>query len=132
MVDRAPVSNAMPGLGVECVVARSFAFIYARNQPNVGLLGIVIDDDAFYSQVTDGAAVEIDMNLCRLCVNGSVYPFRLDDLEYAMIERGGLAAAFAQFGKNMFGKLTAIAEKSRTGKTRSEPESCVEPAELQW
>jgi 3-isopropylmalate dehydratase small subunit len=39
--------TALQGAGVQCVIARSFAFIYARNQPNLGLLGIVMEDEEF-------------------------------------------------------------------------------------
>ena len=36
--------RAILGAGVQCVIARSYAFIYGRNQSNMGLLGIVIND----------------------------------------------------------------------------------------
>jgi hypothetical protein len=32
--------------GVQCVIAPSYAFIYGRNQPNMGLLGIVLKNGA--------------------------------------------------------------------------------------
>ncbi|KAJ9131059.1 Aconitase [Pleurostoma richardsiae] len=53
--------NALLGAGVQCVIAKSFAFIYARNQPNIGLLGITIKDDKFFDLAQTGADIEVDM-----------------------------------------------------------------------
>ncbi len=45
--------------GVQAVIAKSFAFIYARNQPNMSLLGVIVKDEAFYSLAIEGADVEV-------------------------------------------------------------------------
>ena len=58
--------------GVEAVIAKSFAFIYARNQPNMSLLGVVVRDEAFYAAAAEGADVEVDVaaRQVRQCVDG--------------------------------------------------------------
>ena len=95
------------GLGIRCVIARSFAFIYARNQPNIGLLGIVLDDDEFHSRATDGFEIKIDVTSREVYVGGRTFSFKLDDIELALIENGGMAPAFARFGKDVFQRLSA-------------------------
>ncbi|KAL9104371.1 MAG: hypothetical protein Q9163_000671 [Psora crenata] len=99
--------RALKGLGIRCVIARSFAFIYARNQPNIGLLGIVLDDDEFHSLATDGVEIKIDVTSRQVYVGGRTFSFKLDDMELALIENGGMAPAFARFGNDVFERLSA-------------------------
>lgn len=94
------------GLNVKCVIARSFAFIYARNQPNLGLLGIVIDDDEFHRLATDGVDIEVDLDAREVRVAGKIFGFKLDDMELALVENKGMSAAYKRFGKQVFEKLT--------------------------
>lgn len=53
--------SALKGAGVQAVIARSFAFIYGRNQPSLGLLGIVMSDERFYEAAKEGEEIEIDL-----------------------------------------------------------------------
>ncbi|KAK6835654.1 hypothetical protein RU639_002147 [Aspergillus parasiticus] len=46
---------ALLGCGVKCVIAKSFAFIFQRNMPNLGLLGITMPEKSFHAAVEDGA-----------------------------------------------------------------------------
>ena len=96
-----------PGLGIRCVIARSFAFIYAHNQANVSLLSIVLDDDEFHSLATDGVEITIDVTSRAVYVGGRTFSFKLDDMELALIENGGMAPAFARFGRDVFERLSA-------------------------
>ncbi|KAI1325847.1 aconitase iron-sulfur domain-containing protein [Xylariaceae sp. FL0255] len=51
--------TALQGAGVRCVIARSFAFIYGRNQPNLGLLGFEMNDSRFWDLIADGQDIRI-------------------------------------------------------------------------
>ncbi|KAK7926607.1 hypothetical protein PG985_003605 [Apiospora marii] len=114
--------QALVGAGVRCVIARSFAFIYSRNQPSLGLLGIVVGDPAFYEAVDQGGEdveVEIDLmeNVVRLGGDGGSandsdgsgkeFPFELSQMEKRLTELGGVAPAFNKFGKQIFDALTS-------------------------
>ncbi|KAF9697154.1 hypothetical protein EKO04_005150 [Ascochyta lentis] len=127
---REQAPRALKGLGVRCVIARSFAYIYARNQPNVGLLGIVIEDDAFYAAVEDNVEVTVELSAHLVFVGPASFPFKLDDMERRLIEQGGMAAAFKEFGKNLFGRLTTVVDERVPGIMMME--SNAEPGELQW
>lgn len=97
--------NALLGAGVQCVIARSFSFIYARNQPNIGLLGITMEDEEFYRLAQDGVAISVDMGRYEIHCGGRTFPFQLSDMERALIEAGGLTEAFKSFGKQVFDVL---------------------------
>jgi len=58
---REEAPRALKGCGVQAVIARSFAFIYSRNQANMALLGIVMDDDRFYELAKEGTQLIIDV-----------------------------------------------------------------------
>ncbi|KAK6373587.1 hypothetical protein LTS17_008079 [Exophiala oligosperma] len=99
--------NALRGAGVKCVIAKSFAFIYARNQPNIGLLGFVITDDRFHELVTSNEEAEMTVDVGRgvVRVAGEEFPFQLSEMEKSLIAAGGLAEAFKKFGKGVFDAL---------------------------
>jgi 3-isopropylmalate dehydratase small subunit len=98
--------TALQGAGVQCVIAQSFAFIYARNQPNLGMLGIVITDEAFYEAAIDGAEIAIDVDARQVHVAGKTFGFSLSDLEMALWRQGGVSKAFARWGKQMLEEIT--------------------------
>ena len=110
----------LAGLGIKCVIARSFAFIYGRSQPNIGLLGIVMDNDEFHSLATDGIEITVDLHERVVQVAGETFPFKLDDLELALIINGGIASAFARFGNGLFEKLTWASEVEKKKKKEKE------------
>jgi 3-isopropylmalate dehydratase small subunit len=97
--------NALLGAGVQCVVAKSFSFIYARNQPNLGLLGIVLTDTQFYELAVDGAEIAVDLSERHILCGGKTFPFQLSEVEESLIEAGGLTEAFKKFGKDVFNVL---------------------------
>lgn len=125
-----PITN--PGLGIRCVIARSFAFIYARNQPNVGLLGIILDNDDFHSLATDGAEIKIDVPSRQVHVAGKTFSFKLDDMELALIENGGMAPAFARFGKDVFERLSASPSRPGSDALYQDQNEGGASRELQW
>jgi 3-isopropylmalate dehydratase small subunit len=104
--------TALQGAGIQCVIARSFAFIYARNQPSLGLLGIVMTDEDFYATTIDGANIEIDVDARRIKVGGKQFEFALSDLELQLWQQGGLSPAFAKWGKGVLKMMTAVKPKN--------------------
>ncbi|KAL4865743.1 hypothetical protein BDV12DRAFT_174005 [Aspergillus spectabilis] len=104
---REEAPRALKGLGVKCVIAKSFSFIYGRNQPTIGLLGITITDERFYAAASTGAAIEINPAARLVNIAGLSFPFVMDDMELALIQRRGLAAAYKTFGKAVFRSLCA-------------------------
>ncbi|KAL3429899.1 aconitase iron-sulfur domain-containing protein [Aspergillus tetrazonus] len=104
---REEAPRALKGLGVKCVIAKSFSFIYGRNQPTIGLLGIIITDERFYDTARTGVPIEINPSTRTVTVAGQSFPFVMDDMELALIRRNGLAAAYKAFGKGVFRSLCA-------------------------
>ncbi|KAK1625724.1 aconitase family protein [Colletotrichum phormii] len=98
--------QALLGVGVECVIAKAFAFIYSRNQPSLGLWGFTIDDPLFYEKAQTGTNIEIDLDRNVLTVDGETFEFQLSVLEKKLTKMGGMTNAFNQFGKRIYDVLT--------------------------
>ncbi|KAG7038209.1 aconitase family protein [Colletotrichum scovillei] len=98
--------QALLGVGVECVIAKAFAFIYSRNQPSLGLWGFTIDDPLFYEKAQTGTSIEIDLDRNVLTVDGETFEFQLSVLEKKLTKMGGMTNAFNQFGKRIYDVLT--------------------------
>ncbi|KAI1646814.1 aconitase family protein [Daldinia loculata] len=120
--------SALLGCGVKCVIARSFAFIYSRNQPSLGLLGITISDDNFYSLAQDGAELGVDLDTNVLYVDGREFPFQLSPMEKQLMNLGGITPAFQKFGKQLFEALCS----GVTGTARSSQRHKEVSGGLQW
>lgn len=99
------------------MIAKSFSFIYGRNQPTIALLGINITDDAFYAKAVTGAEIEVNIPRRVVIVDCTEYPFVLDEMELRLIESRGLAAAYLKFGRTVFQSLCG------EGKDEVKPES---------
>lgn len=91
---------------MKAVIARSFAFIYSRNQPSLGLLGIVMDNDEFYAKAKEDANISIDLQKRMIEVGGEEFPFQLSDIEFQLMENKGVAASFRKYGKSLWKKMT--------------------------
>ncbi|KAL2011398.1 hypothetical protein VTN00DRAFT_4116 [Thermoascus crustaceus] len=122
--------SALLGCGVQCVIAKSFAFIYARNQSNLGLLGIIVTDDSFYEAAQDGSDISIDLGARRITVEGKEFRFQLSQMEKELIANGGIASAFNKFGKKLFEVMCAPKGLKAGAKTTSEESHF--PKSLQW
>ncbi|KAK3333795.1 hypothetical protein B0T19DRAFT_419173 [Cercophora scortea] len=109
---------ALQGAGVQCVIARSFAFIFARNMPNLGLLGIVMDDDEFYRLARDGAEIVVDVDGRTVKVGGREFGFVLSELEIQLWRQGGMSRAFATWGKGLLAKMTSPVKGRKAGMER--------------
>lgn len=122
--------TALMGTGVQCVIARSFAFIYARNQPNLGLLGIVMDNEDFYKQAVDDVDIDILVDERIIKVGGQEFEFTLSDLEIRLWETGGISAAFAQWGKKTLENITTPSIPLKGG--GGTMESTADSEKLRW
>jgi 3-isopropylmalate dehydratase small subunit len=105
--------TALQGAGVKCVIARSFAFIFSRNLPNLGLLGIVIDDEAFYRLAQDGVTISIDVDERTIMIAGTKFGFSLSELEIQLWRQGGMSRAFATWGKGLLEEMTSQRRPTR-------------------
>lgn len=117
------------GCGVQCVIAPSFAFIFQRNMPNLGLLGITVSDESFYEAAVDGAQISIDLHAKVIEINGKKLEFRLSQMEHELFEHGGITSAFKKFGNKLFEAMTT--PKNLPGVNRPEPPAGPH-AGLQW
>ncbi|KAK4940303.1 hypothetical protein LTR10_019519 [Elasticomyces elasticus] len=99
--------SALKGAGVKAVLARSFAFIYSRNQPSLGLLGMTVSDDAFFEAAIDGEDITIDIPSRSVRVGGKTFPFNLSEMEYNLTINNGMAESFRRFGKGIWETFTS-------------------------
>ncbi|KAF2176149.1 aconitase family protein [Zopfia rhizophila CBS 207.26] len=83
--------QALLGIGVDCVIAESFAFIYSRNQPSLGLH-------------RERPAINLTRNY--LIIGGERFQFELSEIEKALTKRGGIIKAFNQYGRRIYDVLT--------------------------
>ncbi|KIW26158.1 uncharacterized protein PV07_09275 [Cladophialophora immunda] len=93
------------GAGIHCVIAKSFSFIYARNQPNLGLLGFTITDKDFHELAQQGAEININLSAREVMIQGKRFPFKLSEMEKQLIAVGGITSAFQEFGKRLFERM---------------------------
>ncbi|KAE8903839.1 hypothetical protein PF005_g9312 [Phytophthora fragariae] len=56
-LSREEAAICLKAVCVQGVIAKSFAYIYARNQPNNALLGIVVTDEKFHELANEGEEV---------------------------------------------------------------------------
>jgi homoaconitate hydratase len=102
---REQAPKALLAAGIKAVVARSFAFIYARNQANSGLLGIKVRDDRFYELAREGIEVDIDIERRVVVCSGEKFDFRLDPIEERLIAARGLLKMYDLHGNALFKHL---------------------------
>ncbi|KAK1996796.1 aconitase family protein [Colletotrichum falcatum] len=123
--------QALLGIGVKCVIAKTFAFIFARNMPSLGLLGFTVNDDRFYELAETGAAIEIDLVHNAMRIGGEEFTFALSPLEKRLTEIGGSTNAFSKFGKRIYDTLTRGVAVS-TGKVHKQMEKHKGTAVMEW
>ncbi|OQU98966.1 hypothetical protein CLAIMM_04674 [Cladophialophora immunda] len=99
---REEAPRALKGAGVKAVIAKSFAFIYSRNQSNLALLGIVIKEDEFYNSLREGEEISIDVEQKTVSRGGRDFPFQLSSIEEALIASGGVGEEYKKAGSRLF------------------------------
>lgn len=103
--------SALKGAGVQAVIARSFAFIYGRNQPSLGLLGIIMEDEEFYKVARDEVEISIDLPRRRIVVGDGKekreFEFELSEMEEQLMRNRGVTNSFKKYGKAIWERLTS-------------------------
>ncbi|KAJ6146466.1 hypothetical protein N7497_008448 [Penicillium chrysogenum] len=122
------VSEFLSGCGVQCVIAKSFAFIFQRNMPSLGLLGITMEDESFFQVADDGVSISIDLNSRIIDVAGKTFGFKLSQMETEIFQFGGIASAFGVFGNKLLEAITPA--KLPSGYKQEESEQ--PDKRLQW
>jgi homoaconitate hydratase len=113
--------RALKAAGVTAVIAKSFAFIYARNQPNMHLLGVIVETPRFYELAAEGATVEVDVpsRTATVVLPGGAreaFPFALSTMEERFLQGGGVEKLYKSFRKGLFKALVkGPAPKPLTG-----------------
>jgi len=102
---REQAPKALMWAGIQAVIARSYAFIYMRNQVNNGLIGIKLQDDEFYRLAQEGEEVVIDIKNRSIHCGGQTWAFRLDRIQEQLLAEGGLIRTYERFGPSLFAKL---------------------------
>jgi aconitate hydratase/homoaconitate hydratase len=101
---------ALQGIGIQAVIAKSYAFIHKRNLVNEALPYLVIRDEAFYDLATEGAELEVDLasGVVRDVASGREFQAQTPTpMIQALTAEGGLVKAIQTHGKDVFAALTA-------------------------
>jgi len=101
---------ALQGIGIQAVIAKSFAFIHKRNLVNEALPYLVIRDEAFYALASEGAELEVDLasGVVRHVESGREFQAQTPTpMIQALTAEGGLVKAIQTHGKDVFAALTA-------------------------
>jgi aconitate hydratase/homoaconitate hydratase len=101
---------ALQGVGIQAVIAKSYAFIHKRNLVNEALPYLVVNDPAFYALATEGSELEVDLarGVVRDVASGREFQAQTPSpMIQALTAEGGLVAAVQRHGKEVFSALTA-------------------------
>ena len=104
-----------------CTIAPSYAFIYSRNGPNLGLLSLIITDPYFYTLAQDGVPITVELNLRKVYVGKldsretEEFSFEMTDMERRLVEGGGMSEAYRNYGKGVFEMLCAPSGAEKGG-----------------
>lgn len=98
------------------MIAKTFSFIFGRNMPNIGLIGINITDDDFYHLAETGAQIEVDVANRRIRIGGRSFLFQLHSMELELVQNRGLAEAFRRYSGDVYEALTAKKDGGRVSK----------------
>ncbi|ANB15122.1 homoaconitate hydratase LYS4 [Sugiyamaella lignohabitans] len=102
---REEAPRALKYVGVQAVIAKSFAYIYGRNQANFALFGITVSDERFYHLARENSEVEIKVKERRVYIDGESFPFKLDKIEEKIQASGGISKRWQKYGVNIFRQL---------------------------
>ncbi|KAF4451016.1 3-isopropylmalate dehydrogenase [Fusarium albosuccineum] len=100
--------RALQGAGIEAVIAKGFAFIYERNQLNMGLFNIKLQDPEFYEVAQEDSVISIDKENKTITVEGhdGVFYYEQSDIEETLLESGGVLPLHSQLGSKVFRRIT--------------------------
>ena len=111
--------SALKGCGVRCVVAKSFAFIFGRNLPSLGLLGFVMPEESDFWDVAwggeggvgEGREVEVDVERRKVRVDTTgrgqwrEWGFELSEMEFGLTVNKGVTESFRRFGRGIWEEM---------------------------
>ncbi|SMR53518.1 unnamed protein product [Zymoseptoria tritici ST99CH_1A5] len=97
--------RALKGLGVTCVIAESFSFIFGRNMATLGLLGIALQDADFFEKAKHQGSIRISISERRIDLDNDSFEFKLDAMEVRLLQEGGLVTSWKKHGTKVFAKL---------------------------
>ncbi|KAM0328536.1 hypothetical protein ACHAQA_004943 [Verticillium albo-atrum] len=134
--------RALLGSEIEAVIAKGFAFIYERNQLNMGLFNIKLQDPEFYSIAQEGSAITIDKDAKTIQIEGveTLFHYQQSAIEQTLLDSGGVLPLYGQFGRKVFRHITmpkvrGSRKRKEVGSAQtsvfSEP-SQVEKEDLKW
>ena len=88
---REQAPEIIKALGIQCVIAKSFARIFFRNSINNGLL--LIENADLHDAVKEGDTIDVEVN-AKITHNGKAYPIAsLPDNLVDILNAGGLVKA---------------------------------------
>lgn len=101
---------ALLGAGVQCVVAKSYAFIHKRNLVNEAVPYLVVKDAAFYELAQEDAELEVDVakGVVKHVASGKTFQAETPSAIVQALQReGGLVPAVKRHGAKVFEGLSA-------------------------
>ncbi|KAJ6115222.1 Aconitase/3-isopropylmalate dehydratase large subunit alpha/beta/alpha subdomain 1/3 [Penicillium sp. IBT 16267x] len=109
--------RALQGAGIEAVIAPTFAFIYDRNQLNMGLFNITLPDPEFYSLANEDSIVIIDREAKTVQVGGTdqIFNYQQSEMEKTLLEAGGVLPLYNRFGRSVFREISNTNAKRSMG-----------------
>ena len=82
---------ALKGAGVRAVIAKSFAYIHKRNLVNEALPFLIVRDEAFYKNVQDGDALQVDLAAGTVVLHSETFHGQpLPAVMTGIMQHGGL------------------------------------------
>ncbi|KAL4901752.1 hypothetical protein BDW74DRAFT_169953 [Aspergillus multicolor] len=111
--------RALQGAGIEAVIAPTFAFIYDRNQLNMGMFSITLPDAEFYAHVQEDSIVTIDRGKNTVQIEGfdGIFTYQQSEMEKTLLEAGGVLPLYSQFGRAVFREIAWANTSRSTGQT---------------
>ena len=119
--------SALKGCGVVCVIAKSFAFIFGRNLPSLGLMGFNMPVHSEFWDVAwggeggvgEGREIEVDVEgrVVRVDVEGewSSWGFELSEIEFQLTVNRGVTESFKRYGKRIWGEMMGKDDGQKDG-----------------
>ncbi|KAG9288726.1 hypothetical protein G9A89_004345 [Geosiphon pyriformis] len=132
---REEAPRALKGAGIKAVIAKSYAYIYGRNQPNMALLGITVENQEFYNLAKEGVEVTINVKDRKVLCGDKEFPFGLSLMEENLIAAGGVTKMYQTYGAKLF-RAAIASEKISSGcgtETLNDQKDCgTDNKELAW
>ncbi|KAF7532735.1 hypothetical protein G7054_g7712 [Neopestalotiopsis clavispora] len=115
--------RALQGAGIIGVIAKGFAFIYDRNQLNMGLFNAIVTDDEFYQHATEGSTITVDKDqkVITICGVNKSFHYQSSWIEDTLLNAGGILPLYHLHGTSLFRHLTSSSTQSYATTTNSTP-----------